>query len=164
MRRNLGIILGGVIGTTIQFSTHTASTVSSDCKEAACRSKLDSFKSSFNKNKQEAANYKPSPPSREELGQAGWTVLHSFAAYYPEVPSVEEKQLASDFLKGFAHFYPCRDCAEGLISRMKEFPPDVSSRQSLSIWMCETHNEVNEMLGKEKVSCEIAKLNERWRG
>ena len=30
------------------------------------------------------------------------------------------------------------------------------------MWLCERHNEVNEKLGKEKHSCAIADLDERW--
>jgi len=44
---------------------------------------------------------------------------------------------------------------------MKTSPPDVSGREGLSRWLCERHNEVNEMLGKERFDC--GKVGERWR-
>ncbi|KAH9245089.1 hypothetical protein BASA81_017449 [Batrachochytrium salamandrivorans] len=34
----------------------------------------------------------PCPPDSSELGASTWTFLHTMAAYYPESPSVEDKQ------------------------------------------------------------------------
>lgn len=44
---------------------------------------------------------------------------------------------------------------------MRSAPPDVRSGESLGQWLCERHNEVNEMLGKDRYDC--AKVRERWK-
>ena len=59
--------------------------------------------------------------------------------------------------------YPCSHCAADFDERVKEHPPDVSGRLGLSRWLCERHNEVNKKLGKEKFSCAMEKLDERWK-
>ena len=59
--------------------------------------------------------------------------------------------------------YPCSHCASDFEERVKEHPPNVSGRLALSKWLCERHNDVNEKLGKEKFSCTIGKLDERWK-
>jgi len=46
---------------------------------------------------------------------------------------------------------------------MKESPPKVSSRRELSIWLCETHNIVNDVLGKPHFKCSFQELDKRWR-
>jgi FAD-linked sulfhydryl oxidase len=57
--------------------------------------------------------------------------------------------------------YPCPHCASDFGHKMMENPPDVSSRERLSRWFCERHNEVNERLGKETFDC--TKVDERWK-
>jgi FAD-linked sulfhydryl oxidase len=165
----VGTVLAIDNSTTSQVASTTASSnignKPSDCKEAACKSKIDSFKNALNKtggsSQQEWEN---EPPSRETLGRAGWTVLHSFAAYYPNEPTEDEKRMARSFLEAFAHLYPCKDCAEGLQINMREYPPKVDSRKDFSIWMCEAHNRVNEQMGKSTTKCELSALDKRWRG
>ena len=44
---------------------------------------------------------------------------------------------------------------------MKKNPPDVTSRDTLSKWLCGVHNEVNLRIGKKPFDC--AKVDERWK-
>lgn len=149
----------------------------SDCKETACLSTVDSFKQSFAKasigvspTKQEQATARQKnepldgPPNRETLGRAGWTILHTFAAYYPDSPTAKEQGMAKSFLEAFSHLYPCKDCAEGLRMVMEDDPPRVESRVAFSLWVCQTHNKVNEAIGKPMQPCNIEVLDRRWRG
>lgn len=48
---------------------------------------------------------------------------------------------------------------------MKVTPPDkaVGTREGVMKWLCERHNEVNEVLGKDKFDCSIDNLDERWK-
>lgn len=85
------------------------------------------------------------------------------AAYFPEWPTREQSQAADGVIRGLATLYPCGHCAEDFRAGIAERPPVVSSRAGLSVWMCEAHNRVNRLLGKEEFPCEIAKLYERWR-
>ncbi|KAJ1976090.1 Flavin-linked sulfhydryl oxidase of the mitochondrial IMS [Dimargaris xerosporica] len=101
------------------------------------------------------------PPDSEALGRSTWTFLHTMAAYYPNQPTVSQQQGMQTFLRQFAQVYPCGHCASHLRGEMKTDPPRVSSRADLSQWMCETHNRVNELLGKKIFDC--SKVDERWR-
>ncbi|KAJ1981027.1 Flavin-linked sulfhydryl oxidase of the mitochondrial IMS [Dimargaris verticillata] len=101
------------------------------------------------------------PPDSEALGRSTWTFLHTMAAYYPNQPTVPQQQGMQIFLRQFAQVYPCGHCASHLRSEMKTDPPRVNSRADLSQWMCETHNKVNDLLGKKIFDC--SKVDERWR-
>jgi len=101
------------------------------------------------------------PPDVKQLGRATWTFLHTMAAYYPDHPSNQEQRLMRSFLSSFSRFYPCGHCAEHLQEEIKKWPPRVESRQQLGMWMCEMHNKVNKMLGKDPFDCN--KIDERWR-
>jgi FAD-linked sulfhydryl oxidase len=57
--------------------------------------------------------------------------------------------------------YPCHHCAEDLGEDLKANPPDVSSGERLSKWLCGMHNNVNRKLGKDEFDC--SKVFERWR-
>ena len=39
----------------------------------------------------------------------------------------------------------------------------VGSRTELSVWLCEAHNRINQLLGKEAFPCNIAALDARWK-
>lgn len=65
------------------------------------------------------------------------------------------------FIKSFADFYPCSYCATDFRHNIAETKPDVSSREALSKWLCDRHNEVNVKLGKETFDCGLT--DERWK-
>jgi FAD-linked sulfhydryl oxidase len=101
------------------------------------------------------------PPDSEALGRATWTFLHSTAAYYPERPSPTQRAHMLQLLHALPTLYPCGHCAEDLGERLRRRPPDVRNRAALGAWLCETHNEVNALLGKPSFDC--ARVDERWR-
>jgi len=104
------------------------------------------------------------PPSRNELGVASWTLMHSVAAHYPENPDATERASALAFVSSLAVLYPCVDCAHGLRVALEEMPPEVDSRERFVRWMCRLHNRVNKELGKPQVPCDnVQALDERWR-
>jgi FAD-linked sulfhydryl oxidase len=39
-----------------------------------------------------------------------WSLMHTFAAYYPEKPTDEEKNIMRGWLEGFKVMYPCTHC------------------------------------------------------
>jgi FAD-linked sulfhydryl oxidase len=108
-------------------------------------------------------NKRPSdcPPDSEELGRATWAFLHTTAAYYPERPTPTQRANMIMLLRSLPVLYPCSTCADDFGERIKVHPPDVGSRERLSRWLCERHNEVNERLGKNTFDC--AKTDERWK-
>ena len=104
------------------------------------------------------------PADRESLGRAGWTVLHTMAAYFPSKPSYTEQASMSVFLGLFATFYPCRECREDFQANLQVEPPTTEGREQLVGWMCRAHNRVNKRLGKPLYDCSnVAALEERWK-
>ncbi len=101
------------------------------------------------------------PPDSRELGRSTWTFLHTTAAYLPSGElSLQQSRQASLLVEAVAALYPCRGCGEHLSAYLEANPLDTSSGKNFSLWLCNFHNEVNEMLGKEKFDCERAQ--ERW--
>jgi hypothetical protein len=76
-----------------------------DCKEMVCKDDpLAELRGQLK------ATTRECPLNRQELGNASWSVLHTFAAYYPENPSSEDKDAMLGLLKGFRNLYPCTHC------------------------------------------------------
>ena len=63
------------------------------------------------------------PPDRDELGRQSWTLLHSFAAYFPSLPTPTQSESARNFIRAIADFYPCRHCAQDFKAGLEESPP-----------------------------------------
>eukprot|EP00465_Bigelowiella_longifila_P007552 CAMPEP_0185261746 /NCGR_PEP_ID=MMETSP1359-20130426/10073_1 /TAXON_ID=552665 /ORGANISM="Bigelowiella longifila, Strain CCMP242" /LENGTH=189 /DNA_ID=CAMNT_0027848469 /DNA_START=125 /DNA_END=694 /DNA_ORIENTATION=+ len=101
------------------------------------------------------------PLNRKELGRSTWALLHTMAAYYPENPSKIQQQEMEQFMRLAAKLYPCGYCADTTTQEISFNPPRTSSREELSTWLCEIHNEVNDRLGKPLFDC--SKHRERWR-
>eukprot|EP00172_Hildenbrandia_rubra_P001646 Plantae.Rhodophyta-Hildenbrandia_rubra.ctg22161.p1 GENE.Plantae.Rhodophyta-Hildenbrandia_rubra.ctg22161~~Plantae.Rhodophyta-Hildenbrandia_rubra.ctg22161.p1 ORF type:complete len:175 (-),score=28.74 Plantae.Rhodophyta-Hildenbrandia_rubra.ctg22161:1015-1539(-) len=96
----------------------------------------------------------------ETLGRATWTFLHTFAASFPAMPTLKEKERAERFMRDFAEIYPCAPCAASFREILKESPPKAEGGGGFAQWMCEVHNKVNKEIGKEQFDC--AKVGERW--
>lgn len=101
------------------------------------------------------------PPGLAELGQAGWTLLHTMAAYYPDEADDAKQAVTHQFLRSFAKVFPCTDCARDFQRIMTERPPHLRTRSGFVQWMCEAHNDVNAQLGKPAFPCPDALA--RWR-
>lgn len=107
------------------------------------------------------ARRKDCPLDRDELGASTWGFLHTMAAYYPELPTVEQRKDMKTFFHLISKFYPCNVCAEDLQEQLKKSPPKTDSQQQLSQWLCDVHNKVNTKLGKPVFDCSL--VNQRWR-
>ena len=102
------------------------------------------------------------PLDREELGRNSWAVLHSFAGYFPERPSVDQQREMEHFINLFGKYFPCTHCSEDFMKMIKVNPPDTSSRQRFAKWLCDAHNKVNAKLGKPQYDCSL--VEGRWHG
>ena len=103
------------------------------------------------------------PPTKAELGHAGWILLHTIAANFPEAPSRSEQRAARQLLTSLSDLYPCRTCAAHLRSYIGAHDVAVGSREALSRWACELHNDVNRRNGKEAFFCDAGVLDHRWK-
>ncbi|KRX22651.1 FAD-linked sulfhydryl oxidase ALR [Trichinella nelsoni] len=88
------------------------------------------------------------PLDKEELGRSTWGVLHSIAAYLPELLNSETQQDMRNLMRLFSLYYPCEYCAKDMREELAKNPPDVLSRRSFSQWLCRLHNSVNQKLVK----------------
>lgn len=102
------------------------------------------------------------PPSKKELGNAGWTLIHSVAVTYPLSPNDKDKFQATAFLNSIAHLYPCKRCRRHFEKYLVASPPNLSSRQGFMIWACRAHNDVNRRNGKREFPCNLNALEPRW--
>jgi FAD-linked sulfhydryl oxidase len=101
------------------------------------------------------------PPDVEVLGRSTWTFLHTAAAYFPDKPTPAQRASMISLIRSLSVVYPCTWCATDFGKDISSNPPDVSSGEKLSKWLCDRHNEVNKKLGKDEFDCR--KVLERWR-
>ncbi len=97
---------------------------------------------------------------KKSIGSNTWSLLHTVAATYPQRPSAIQQKHARQFYHRIAEFYPCSYCAKDFRDAIKQHPVRTESREALSVWVCERHNEVNEKLGKPVVNCD--RIWEKW--
>ena len=174
-------ISSSVIAVTSRSSSKTS--LAPDCHNPACKSKIEMFQAAmkavktstdgeehFASEAQVLKNEKfdgisnsMCPVDKDELGRSSWNLLHSIAANYPDSPTELEKKQMKLFFEIFSVIYPCSYCAEDFQNCIKKDPPTVDSRESLSIWLCEQHNKVNNKIGKPLFSCDIKTLDEKWK-
>lgn len=101
--------------------------------------------------------------TKEELGRATWTLLHSVAASYPQNPTRSQRRAFSALVHSLAELYPCADCAEHFAKIVDARPPEraaASGGEAAQQWCCEAHNDVNERVGKPRFDCSLA--GARW--
>ncbi|KAG6012418.1 hypothetical protein E4U43_007803 [Claviceps pusilla] len=110
---------------------------------------------------QPSSNRPECPPDVETLGRGTWTLLHSIAASYPEMPSKSQQSDLLSFVKLFSKLYPCWSCATDFQNYLGKESPRVQSRDEFGKWLCDAHNEVNRKLGKPQFNC--LRWEERWR-
>ncbi|GMH17929.1 hypothetical protein Nepgr_019770 [Nepenthes gracilis] len=100
------------------------------------------------------------PVTKEELGRATWTFLHTLAAQYPERPSRQQKKDVKELMAILSRIYPCKECADHFKEVLRTNPVQAGSQAELSQWLCHLHNVVNRSLGKPKFPCE--RVDARW--
>ncbi|EGR30514.1 hypothetical protein IMG5_130280, partial [Ichthyophthirius multifiliis] len=100
--------------------------------------------------------------TREQLGNAGWTLLHMISATYPVEVTKDFVDRTNLFLNLFGQFYPCKECAQHFLEHTKDFQFKGRGREDFMEYMCQLHNIVNKSLKKEEFDC--SKIQERWGG
>ncbi|KAE8692678.1 FAD-linked sulfhydryl oxidase ERV1 [Hibiscus syriacus] len=88
---------------------------------------------------------KPAAPiTKEELGRATWTFLHTLAAQ----------------MSILSRMYPCKECADHFKEVLRANPVMAGSHDEFSQWLCHVHNVVNRSLRKPIFRCE--RVDARW--
>ena len=93
----------------------------------------------------------------EIWGNAGWTFSHIITFAYPPEPTEKQKQSALQYFTSLEDILPCQKCQMHYQKLLKEYPPDVTSQDTLSKWFVFIHNQVNQRLGKPEVTYDEAK-------
>ncbi|KAL2552363.1 FAD-linked sulfhydryl oxidase ERV1 [Forsythia ovata] len=94
------------------------------------------------------------PMTKEELGRATWTFLHTLAAQYPDKPTRQQKKDAKELMAILSRMYPCKECADHFKEVLRVNPVQAGSHEEFSRWLCHVHNVVNRSLGKLVFPCE----------
>jgi hypothetical protein len=63
------------------------------------------------------------PLDREELGRATWGLIHTVAAYYPDIPNETDKENAKNFIVSLSYLYPCEICRDDFKESVLSSPP-----------------------------------------
>ncbi|KAL2513460.1 FAD-linked sulfhydryl oxidase ERV1 [Forsythia ovata] len=100
------------------------------------------------------------PMTKEELGRATWTFLHTLAAQYPDKPTRQQKKDAKELMAILSRMYPCKECADHFKEVLRANPVQAGSQEEFSRWLCHVHNVVNRSLGKLVFPCE--RVDARW--
>ncbi|XP_052192114.1 FAD-linked sulfhydryl oxidase ERV1 [Diospyros lotus] len=100
------------------------------------------------------------PVTKEELGRATWTFLHTLAAQYPDKPTRQQKKDVKELMQILSRIYPCKDCADHFKEILRANPVEAGSQAEFSQWLCHVHNVVNRSLGKVAFPCE--RVDARW--
>ncbi|XP_054787448.1 FAD-linked sulfhydryl oxidase ERV1 [Prosopis cineraria] len=100
------------------------------------------------------------PVTKEELGKATWTFLHTLAAQYPDNPTRQQKKDVKELMGILSRMYPCKECADHFKEVLRANPVQAGSQAEFSQWLCHVHNVVNRSLGKPIFPCE--RVDARW--
>lgn len=100
------------------------------------------------------------PASKEVLGRATWTFLHTLAAQFPEKPTREQQRDVKELMAIMSRIYPCKECADHFREVLKTNPVQAGSGVDLAVWMCTVHNVVNRSLDKPPFPCQ--RVDARW--
>jgi FAD-linked sulfhydryl oxidase len=95
------------------FNKKTEESKQKEPKTGAKMSENNSAKTSKETTKIEQSYYNECPLFRNQLGNASWKYLHTMAAYYPAIPTEEQKSKMIQFINTFAETFPCTHCGSG---------------------------------------------------
>ncbi|CAL5196495.1 unnamed protein product [Lathyrus oleraceus] len=100
------------------------------------------------------------PVTKEDLGRATWTFLHTLAAQYPDNPTRQQKKDVKELVQILSRMYPCSECANHFKEVLRSNPVQSGSHAEFSQWLCHVHNVVNRSIGKPVFPCE--RVDARW--
>jgi len=87
-------------------------------------------------------------------GPIFWTTMHIVSLGYPAEPTEADKAGAIAFFNSLATTIPCPICKTHYKVFLEKSPVEavINSRHELIHWVFDLHNDVNEQLGKRRIS------------
>lgn len=88
----------------------------------------------------------------EIWGPQAWGFLHSITFNYPKEPTKQDKHNTKLFFSNLGTQLPCMSCKNNYKKHLFKHPLTnkvLSSRENLSRWLVDIHNEVNFMTNKK---------------
>jgi hypothetical protein len=85
-------------------------------------------------------------------GPSLWHSLHAISFNYPHKPTKENKREYLNFFMGLRYVLPCKYCRDNFLKNIKKVPLNMKTmknRETLSKWLYNLHEEINNMLGKK---------------
>jgi hypothetical protein len=98
----------------------------------------------------------------DEVGRAGWRLMHTLAANYPSQPHFYQKFAWYGFFETIINFYPCEYCRNHLWRNIDRYGIHVSNRTDLNMFLCFLHNDVNKENGQDMFPCEMDILMKKY--
>ena len=93
-----------------------------------------------------------------------WHTLHTISSNYPIKPTKEDKENYYNYFNSLKNILPCRYCRDNLKNNLNKLPLKKSifkNRETLSRWVYDVHEEVNNML-KKKSNLSYEDIRERY--
>ncbi len=93
------------------------------------------------------------PEYPDTWGSSFWITAHTVAAGYPKTPTSEEQKQFKIYFDTFEHILPCKECKENWKLVVEQRPltdAALTTTVTLSRWVLDVHNLVNEKLGKKQ--------------
>lgn len=87
-------------------------------------------------------------------GSSAWLFLHTITLDYPDEPTKEDKEKYREFFISLSYVIPCETCKEHYLETIRKFPINLESKETLTKWLHNIHNQVNLRNNKEIYSYE----------
>jgi len=87
-------------------------------------------------------------------GNGAWVFLHSITLTYPNDPTENDKKMYKNFFESLGYLLPCNECSNHYNNYIKLNPINsnvLKDKLSLSIWLYNVHNNVNDILNKKQI-------------
>ncbi len=95
----------------------------------------------------------------DQWAPGAWRFLHAVTFAYPDEPSFRMQKQAKLFFGTLGDILPCKKCGHHWNQRLENHPVPTQSKDALSRWLVNVHNDINRSNNKREFSydevCEI---------
>ena len=97
--------------------------------------------------------------TKNQWGPKLWDFLHACSFAFPDNPTPEQTQAFEKLLEALRVLLPCPNCRQHYNEFIEENPAPATCGVQLQKWLVDFHNDVNERLGKPRMSLDSVKEN-----